>query len=67
MSTTDGQYPDSAKNAFDILDMIHAAEQRQAEIDAYLYEEALKKIKVIKFLTSSVSSSIIYYFVTRCN
>ena len=33
-----------------MLDIVHAAEQRQAEIDAYLYEEALKKIKVEIFI-----------------
>ncbi|MCO5582421.1 hypothetical protein L7F22_036316 [Adiantum nelumboides] len=33
------------QNVFDLLDVVHAAEKRQAELDAQLYTEAQKRLK----------------------
>lgn len=40
----DGTHTDTVHNAFDLLEVVHAAEQRQAELDARLYAEAQKRL-----------------------
>lgn len=41
----DGVHRETVRSAFDLLEIVHAAEQRQAEMDAHLHEEAQKKLK----------------------
>ncbi|MCO5593785.1 hypothetical protein L7F22_047802 [Adiantum nelumboides] len=36
---------EGVQNVFDLLDVVHAAEKRQAELDAQLYTEAQKRLK----------------------